>query len=303
MLQYFFEGQIIDNSMPAERASTNKSQQPQAMVVTDLDGTLLNSAGRLSRNNMETLQSLAAENILRVAATGRSLWSAQHVIAATAPLDYLLFSSGSGIVDWPVGELLHSRQLSCQQALGAASILRQYQCDFMLHAAIPDNHQFWYHRSCTDNPDFEDRIQRHLPFCRPWRDSELIHDTYTQLLVVQPAQHLFVRRQQLAAELAPLSVIRATSPLDHVSTWFEVFPPQVSKASGVRWLAERAGLHAESVLVVGNDYNDIEMLEWAHHASVVANAPDELRQRYGTVPNNDEDGFSAAVQNWLAEKS
>jgi len=288
----------------AETAETGmNTRQPAAMIVTDLDGTLLNSAGRLSSENRETLHSLAAKNILRIAATGRSLWSAMRVLDSTTPLDYLVFASGTGIVNWPEYKLLYSQHLSRQQALKAVSQLRKYQCDFMLHEPVPENHHFWYHRASTDNPDFEHRIERYQDYCKPWPDSALTADTFSQLLIIQHPDHPKVDHSELTAALTPLSVLRTTSPVDHCSTWFEIFPPQVSKASGIHWLTDRYSLNSESVLVIGNDYNDLEMLELTQHAVVVANAPAELRERFKTVPTNDEDGFSFAVRDWLCECS
>jgi hydroxymethylpyrimidine pyrophosphatase-like HAD family hydrolase len=49
-------------------------------------------------------------------------------------------------------------------------------------------------------------------------------------------------------------------------------------------------------MAVGNDYNDLELLDWAEHAFVVGNAPAELRARYATVASNDDAGFSEAVR-------
>ncbi len=273
---------------------------PRAMVVTDLDGTLLNSAARLSPGNRATLLGLAGAGVIRVVATGRSLWSALKVIDAAMPLDYLVFASGAGIVNWPQRELLHSRHLPAHQALPAAAVLRELCCDFMLHQSVPDNHRFWYHRCDGANPDFERRIRRYLPHAEPWPDGDLTADTFSQLLIIQRPNGQAVDQTLLSEALAPLNVIRTTSPLDHCSRWFEIFPSRVSKASGIEWLVERHGLDAAAVLVIGNDYNDLEMLEWAQQGQVVANAPAELRRRFETVPGNDQDGFSVAVRNWLA---
>ena len=276
------------------------TDNPIAMVVTDLDGTLLNSSGQLSPGNYNTLHLLAGARVIRVVATGRSLWSALKVLEPDTPLDYLVFASGAGIVNWPARKLLHSQHLTRQQALSAAAVLRGHQCDFMLHQPVPDNHRFWYHRSNEYNPDFDHRIQRNEPHAVPWPSGELTAQAFSQLLVVQPPDRLGVNQSLLSEALAHLNVIRTTSPLDHRSYWFEIFPTQVSKASGIEWLVTHHGLDAGGVLVIGNDFNDLQMLEWAQRARVVANAPAELRQRFETVPDNNADGFSVAVQHWLA---
>ena len=268
-----------------------------AMVVTDLDGTLLDSRGTLSTANRAALERLGREGVLRVVATGRNLHSARRVLTPEMPIDYLVFASGAGTLEWRTASLLHSEHLDAAQALDAALRLIGLGLDFMLHAAVPDNHRFWYHRAAPGNADFEHRIRRNIDFGVPWPDAAPA-GPFSQLLAVQ-ARHGRFLREELAALLCPLNVVRTTSPLDHESCWFEVFPPGVSKAAGAARVADRHRIDAARVLAVGNDYNDEALLAWASQPRVVANAPPSLRARYPTVPGNDEDGFAAAVSAWL----
>jgi hydroxymethylpyrimidine pyrophosphatase-like HAD family hydrolase len=48
-------------------------------------------------------------------------------------------------------------------------------------------------------------------------------------------------------------------------------------------------------VAVGNDYNDRDLLEWAHQAYVVANAAASLKRRYTVVASNDDQGFAQAM--------
>ncbi len=267
------------------------------MVVTDLDGTLLDSRGRLSAGNRAALEALGRLGVVRVVATGRNLHSALSAMAADLPVDYLVFGSGAGTVDWPTRRLLDSRHLDDADALAAARCLRSLGLDFMLHAGVPDNHRFWYHRAGPGNADFERRLRRYRDHCAPWPDGDP-DGPFSQLLAVQVPGDA-ARHDELAQALSPLNVIRTTSPLDHASFWFEVFPRDVSKAAGAAWLAQRHGVDADAVLAVGNDFNDEALLEWACHARVVANAPPRLRERFQAVASNDDDGFAAAVRAWL----
>ena len=75
------------------------------IVVTDLDGTLLPSQGCISKKNYNTLVSLRDKEIIRVIATGRTLYSAMAVLPEDFPIDYLIFSSGAGIIQWNTKEL------------------------------------------------------------------------------------------------------------------------------------------------------------------------------------------------------
>ncbi|HSS63753.1 MAG TPA: HAD hydrolase family protein, partial [Gammaproteobacteria bacterium] len=94
--------------------------------------------------------------------------------------------------------------------------------------------------------------------------------------------------------------ILTTSPLDNSSRWIEIFPRTVSKAIASTWICTRFDLDRGRALAVGNDFNDRDLLDWAPSARVVANAPEALKRLYKSVKSNDDDGFSEAVDEWLA---
>lgn len=265
-----------------------------AMVVTDLDGTLLDTGSRLAEANRRALEHLGAQGSLRVVATGRSLHSADTVMAADFPIDYLVFSTGAGILDWRTRELLAVHELPVAEAQRALDELLARDLDFMVHLGIPDNHHFFYHRAGPENPDFERRCARYEPFARPLDGRDLAGLTVSQLLAVETPQSES-HYESLVGVLDHLNVVLTTSPLDHRSRWIEIFAPTASKAQAAEWLRERHGVDHGNVVAVGNDYNDRDLLEWACHAFVVDNAPPALKGRHTVVASNDEEGFAQAM--------
>ena len=136
---------------------------PPHLVVTDLDGTLLGSASRLGGANRRALEALGRNGTVRVVATGRSLYSARTVMPADFPIDYLVFSSGAGVVSWADERLLRSRAMAPPVVSGLVARLRTLALDFMVHHAVPDTHCFHFFRSTCGNTDFERRIERYAP--------------------------------------------------------------------------------------------------------------------------------------------
>ena len=266
------------------------------LVVTDLDGTLLDSASRLGGANRRSLEALARNGTVRAVATGRSLYSARTVMPADFPIDYLVFSSGAGIVSWSDGRLLRSRTMAPDVVSGLVARLRTLALDFMVHHAVPDTHCFHFLRSSDGgNLDFERRIERYDRFSQGWRDDLAGEVDASQLLVIEPpgsVPHLDL----LAREFEDVHVVRTTSPLDHASTWIELFPAGVSKSHAADWVRTRHGIDRARTTAVGNDYNDLDMLEWAGRAYVVSNAPAPMRARFAVVRSNDEGGFTEAVR-------
>jgi hydroxymethylpyrimidine pyrophosphatase-like HAD family hydrolase len=273
-----------------------------AMVVTDLDGTLLDTQARLGSANRRALERLGEGGSLRVIATGRSLYSAESVLAADFPIDYLVFSSGAGILDWRSRELLAAHQMRAEHVQGALALLLAKGLAFMVHLGVPDNHHFYYHAgaghgvdpAAGDNPDFHRRCQRYADFAQPMDGRGFDGLRISQLLVIE-APGSESHYDALVAELEHLNVVLTTSPLDHRSRWIEIFPAGASKSQAADWLRRRHGLDKGAVVAVGNDYNDRDLLDWAHHAYVVANAPAALKTRYAVVASNDDQGFAEAV--------
>ena len=265
------------------------------LVVTDLDGTLLDSASRLSDANRRSLEALGHDGTVRAVATGRSLYSARLVMHEDFPVDYLVFSGGAGVLSWTDGQLLRA----CTMAPGIVSSLiarlRALALDFMVHHAAPDTHRFHYHRASDGNADFEHRIGRYARFSRPLPDAPRGAAEVSQIVVVEPPGAASCL-DLLARELEGVHVVRTTSPLDHASTWIELYPAGVSKAHASDWVRERHAVDPACTIAVGNDYNDLDMLEWAGRARVVSNAPSSMRARFEVVRANDHDGFTDAVR-------
>ena len=239
--------------------------------------------------------------MVRVVATGRSLYSAQQVLSPSAPLDYLVFSSGAGIVDWgqtPCGAPIHSRSLTEAQVHTVVAYCLAQRLSFMVHAPAPDSHRFG-HLALQAAPDFERRLSRYAEYAHPLErigGGVAWNGPASQVLVLPPAGDSMRMHAHAVGALPEFNVVRTTSPLDGRSLWLEVFPRGVSKASACQWLAERLHIAADATYAVGNDYNDEALLAWAAHARVVGNAPQPLRERYGAVSSHDEHGASHAAR-------
>ncbi len=269
-----------------------------AMVVTDLDGTLLDANARLGAANRQALERLGESACLRVVATGRSLHSAELVLDPAFPIDYLVFASGAGILEWRSRELLAAHEMGSEHVQRTLDLLLAKEVAFMVHLGIPENHHFYYHQppdqAAGENPDFHRRRERYSEFARPL-DGRIPEGLQVSQFLVIEAPESESHYDALVTELASLNVVLTTSPLDHRSRWIEIFPQAASKSRAADWLRKRHRVARRDVVAVGNDYNDRDLLEWAHQAYVVANAAASLKRRYTVVASNDDQGFAQAM--------
>lgn len=268
------------------------------IVATDLDGTLLPHGGKVSNKDLDTLRMLGNRGVIRVVATGRSFYAILRNIPRTFPIDYLIFSTGVGVMNWRTGEIIFSSQISSNRVKYLVKELTRHNLDFMLHKPVPDTHHFYY--SGTENPvsDFHDRMRHYPDYCFPLREDEY-PESCQALAFIEPDMNRFER---IAASLSDYKVIRTTSPINGENMWIEVFDKNVSKGHALEMLASKLNVLRSDVMVVGNDFNDVDMLDFTSHSYVVANAPELLKQQHRVVGDASSSGFSEAVGLFLNRK-
>jgi hydroxymethylpyrimidine pyrophosphatase-like HAD family hydrolase len=86
-------------------------------------------------------------------------------------------------------------------------------------------------------------------------------------------------------------------------TLIDILPPDASKGIGVEKLALINKFAPENVMAIGDNFNDLEMLEYAGTAVVMGNASPELLERpeFSTTLSNDENGVALAIEKFILE--
>lgn len=267
------------------------------LVATDLDGTFLKDDKTISSTNLETLYLLGKKGIIRVAATGRSLHKTKEVIPNDVPFDYIVFSSGAGVFNWKTNELLYSKNISSEITNMLASYFVANNRSFHLFKAVPLNHHCWYFRGTNSNPEFERYFEFHNSYADEFPIHESIDSQACQFLVILPND--IAEFEQLKFEILELfpklKIVRTSSPLHTPYIWMEIFHEDVSKGNGVRFVCEKENINATGTLGIGNDYNDIELLEYTHHSYLVENGPNELKSYFSNTISNEDDAFAVSV--------
>ena len=287
-------------SQEIQPSDWRKGEPPRGLFVCDFDGTLLRSDRSFSDADLEALRQLDAFGIVRVVATGRSIYSLNTVSISELPVDFIIFSSGAGVIQHPGGQIIRKVSLEAQEVNRAIAILRADDLDFMVHRPIPDNHVFGYFESTPANADFRRRIDLYSQFAFPLEEVSDGFGAATQLLAILPPAGSPQIIETIRKKLPGFNIIQTTSPLDGQSIWIEIFPATVSKGLTVAWLTAEFDIDSGQTLSIGNDYNDLDLLEWTASSFVVENAPDVLKERFPVVASHNESGVAEAIGRWLA---
>lgn len=271
------------------------------LIATDLDGTFLRNDRSVSPGNIEALHTLGSKNILRVVATGRNMKKVSEVIHSDVPFDYIVYSSGAGIYNWKDKKHIYTRNMKPESAGKLLSHFVKRRFNFCVFAAAPDNHNLWYHKGNNECREFNRYLEHHNSEAQPLPETLQINSELSQFMLIIPENEpeFANLKSEIESLCDEIRVIRSSSPVTGGYIWVEVFHHCVSKGYGVNFLCNMLDIHPKETCGIGNDYNDIDLLEFTACSFITANAPSEVRSRYTKAPSNEDDGFAAVVRSIL----
>jgi Cof subfamily protein (haloacid dehalogenase superfamily) len=271
------------------------------LVATDLDGTFLKNDKSISAENIDTLHALGEKGILRVIATGRNLKKTIEVISPEIPFDYIVFSSGAGIYDRKNDKLLYHQNLNKEVVQQLADFLIRNDLNFHLFKPVPENHKCWYHRGSVPCTEFESYFEYHQSDAELLPTEQQIESEACQFLVVFPnnLDRFLTLKNDIENQFQEVKVVRTSSPLETGYIWMEIFHQSVSKGNGVKFVCDALKIEHEYTLGIGNDFNDLDLLEFTNYSYMVDNGPAEMKGRFLSARSNEESAFAWAIEKYL----
>ena len=268
------------------------------LVATDLDGTFLRNDKSISKENIDTLHFLGEKGILRVIATGRNLKKTMEVISPEVPFDYIVFSSGAGVYDPIHNKLLYEQNLKKEVVQQLVDFLIENDLNFHLFKPVPENYKCWYHRGSVLCQEFESYSDFHQSYSEPLPTEQPIGSEASQFLVVFPnnLDRFLTLKNDIEMRFQDIKVVRTSSPLEAGYIWMEIFHQSVSKGNGVKFVCDTFKIEHEYTLGIGNDFNDLDLLEFTNYSYIVENGPEEMKERFLSARSNEESAFAQVVR-------
>jgi 5-amino-6-(5-phospho-D-ribitylamino)uracil phosphatase len=273
------------------------------LLAIDIDGTLVNSRDELTAATREALARAGEAGIRVVLATGRRY---SHALPLVAPLEIdvpLVTASGALIKDPKGHETLYQARFEPQMLLDALAIVDDCGFDPVLCAdTFADGFDFYYGRRDLRTPELAFYLAMNPDRGRLWPG-----------LVSSPPPGVFggfvvgtlAQMQELEATLARRMPGKLHTHVLHPPRYrgffIEIVPPGVTKWSGIQRLAEGWGIVESEICAVGDDVNDIPMIQAAGLGVAMGNAQPSVKAAADRIaPTHDEDGLVKVVE-WVME--
>lgn len=282
------------------------------LLALDLDGTTLDSNGNLSDANRDSIRKAEELGVLVTIATGRRFRDARPIgleLELNAPL---ITHNGALLKYAQSEEIVSSSLLSTEISFEVVRVGKHYGGDALVSVDPQGPGKLLYDRVSNDNLPLKKYLRwaetlhggesgregvEHVPQLeKVLQEHEIVHITFSGSCNAMSAMS-FVLDRELGNSVTLLSTIYPQRDF----TLIDVLPANASKGHGVAKLAELNDLKPENVMVIGDNFNDVEMLEYAGTSVVTGNADSRLLERveFYTTLSNDESGVAAAIERFI----
>ena len=268
------------------------------LIALDIDGTLINSQGEITPLTRYVLEEASKKGVLITIASGRTRGAMSAILPQMPPPDYLIQSNGANIVDMDTGRIIYNQFLPWSRVPEILELLAYYNVGFhcfigsegyMDTLTLEKYRHFCRKHSLTDTAFLRFTCVEHfidkLMMERP--DIE-------KIAVVTENTDIRTKIMQELREIFELSVSSAT--------WYniEINAHAATKGNALTALSRLLSIDPDSILAIGDNYNDLSMFEVAGLSAAMANSPKDVQKHALCVTcSNNEDGAAKFIASQL----
>jgi hypothetical protein len=281
------------------------------LLALDLDGTLLNSRGKISEQNLQAIRAAEKKGVLVTIATGRRFRDARPV-GLEAELNAPLITHNGALTKYArTLETVNAAILNQMEAREVLCVGRKFCADAMvscdprgkgllLYDNVSESNEplkkyiAWSRRLHGD--EAEEAIRHVSSLEEVLHSVEIVHISFSGSCV-----SMVELQAALESELGDAVKVLATVYSAQNFTLLDILHAEASKGYGLKNFAESRHIKPEEIMVVGDNFNDLEMLDFAGLPVVMGNAAPELLEnpKYETTLSNDESGVAIAIDRFI----
>ena len=274
------------------------------MVVTDMDYTLLNKEKKVSDRNREALKRAADKGVHLVVATGRIYTSARLYARLLGMSSPIIASNCAIIREASINNKENTERTIFKDALN----------EKVIREMIRLSHKYGlYCHFFTENTIYSEKLVNVSLRYTEWNkymgeedqvrikivdDAEkILEDAKSEVLKAVVSDEDEEKIQRLRDSIMETGIVSVSQSMKHN---LEVMNKGVTKGNAVRILAQMYGINREEIIAIGDNENDISMIEYAGLGIAMGNAEESLKRVADHITGDyQEDGVAEAIEQFI----
>ena len=256
------------------------------LIATDLDSTLLNNESEISDYNKEIFEYLMNNGIEIVLSTGRPFEGMIRYKNYLNNKNHSIVLNGALIVD-DSGKFVYNEPLEEKTSLKIMNIYKKY--DVYLHVYCGNKY-------IASEEDF---------YFKRYAKKEKLKEIFLGLDNIENfefSKMLFIGDRDVLEKLQNeiRETVKVHTSFSHTN-FLEILRDGINKGSALKWLCNQKGINRENVIAFGDNYNDIEMIEFAGVGVAMENGEDALKKSADYIAlNNNDDGVGRFLKDFFS---
>lgn len=267
------------------------------MIAMDMDGTLLTTDKQVSKKSMEVLKKAADMGIKLVVCTGRiftSAWIYADLIGTEAPI---IASNGAYIREKDRDEVVYMKTLQKEAIYKIVKITKDYGLHPLIFTAdtiFAEKVIFTAKMYEKQNESLPEDKKVKITVTKDLEKTiEENHEKILKIVVVSEMNEI-EKLNKLRNEIADTVDVSIVASM---SNNFEVMSKGISKGNAVKILGEIYGISPEETICIGDNENDLSMIEYAGCGVAMSNGAEHLKSAADYITDtNDNDGVAKAIE-------
>ncbi|MGK0465415.1 MAG: Cof subfamily protein (haloacid dehalogenase superfamily) [Clostridium sp.] len=262
------------------------------LVVTDMDGTFLNSKDEISVENLKIVKELNERGILFSIATGRLDTMIKPYLRQIGNNNPVISCNGALVRNVIKGEFYHAQIINSEEFTKVVDICKSNNLTFAVYCEYT-----------VFSESIEGRMKhfqkRNEVLCEEEKIAiKIVGNIYTDIdervfkvLVSNDNSEVLERVKGEINDIPGIEAVKSSTNL------LDIMTQGVTKGNALKDLAEILKIKREEIIAIGDNHNDISMLEYAGYAIAVGNAEQVVKDVADLVTvTNDEDGVAKALR-------
>ena len=270
------------------------------LLATDLDGTLLNTQGGISKENLDAIHALAVHGVHLVPASGRSYSEMPAVLREHPDIRYFLYSNGAAVLDRVTGEKIEMC-IPRDTSKGVLDLLFSYETHIT------------YRHNCVCIGDASQQNEAAFAYYNVWqRHREVVEEfavcenNFRDRVYAADSVEMFAVYFHSETEFeACREALRAIEGIGFAQIAYcglEIFSSAAGKGRALLALADRLGIAQKETAAVGDSDNDRSMIVAAGSGFAVSNANESLKaDADAVICSNDEHAMAWIYEHEIIE--
>lgn len=266
------------------------------VVFIDIDGTLRNDLGEISRRTKEAVRRAVESGIIVIICSGRPVRSTVEVSEKCFASEFIITSNGAYGYNYKENKCMFKNKMEKQACLKLYELAEKNNVNFIMNTEKG--------RFCTKKKNNEtdyllnEQIEEFLEKTDVMQC--LLHDSSFEKIrdlkpYVEKIENVGIKNQSKSL------TDPNKNPLSY--TYFDIADEKTSKGFGVKKMCEALNIDVKDAISIGDDYNDVSMFEQTGLSVVMGNANDEVKSKakYKTLDNN-KDGVAVFLEELIKNK-